>query len=96
LWHGSRFSNYVGIITQGLKIAPPEAPHTGYVHGKGIYFANEIGLSFSYGWPSLSGGVGVYILAEVALGNKGPSEGSTATEARMLAKGFNSTHVDNA
>jgi len=40
LWHGSRFSNYVGIITQGLKIAPPEAPHTGYVHGKGIYFAN--------------------------------------------------------
>lgn len=27
LWHGSRFSNYVGIITQGLRIAPPEAPH---------------------------------------------------------------------
>lgn len=40
LWHGSRFSNYVGIITQGLRIAPPEAPHTGYLHGKGIYFAN--------------------------------------------------------
>jgi len=30
LWHGSRFSNYAGIIRQGLRIAPPEAPHTGY------------------------------------------------------------------
>jgi len=66
------------------------------VYGKGVYFANEIGLSFHYGCPSLSGGVGVYILAEVALGNKGPSEGSTATEAGMLAKGFNSAHVGNA
>ena len=96
LWHGSRFSNYVGIITQGLRIAPPEAPHTGYVHGKGIYFANQIGLSFSYGCPHLSNGVGIYILAEVALGSMGPSEGSRATEKTLLARGFNSTHVDNS
>ena len=96
LWHGSRFSNYVGIITQGLKIAPPEAPHTGYVHGKGIYFANEIGLSWSYGCPGLSNGVGIYILAEVALGNMGPSIGSSANEKNRLEAGFNSTHVDRA
>ena len=79
-----------------MRIAPPEAPHTGYLHGKGIYFANQIGLSFSYGCPHLSNGVGIYILAEVALGNSGPSIGSIANEKNMLEKGFNSTHVDNS
>ncbi len=29
LWHGSRVSNFCGIISQGLRIAPPEAPVTG-------------------------------------------------------------------
>jgi poly [ADP-ribose] polymerase len=29
LWHGSRTTNYVGILSQGLRIAPPEAPVTG-------------------------------------------------------------------
>ena len=31
LWHGSRLANWVGIINQGLRIAPPEAPVTGYM-----------------------------------------------------------------
>ena len=35
LWHGSRLSNWVGILSQGLRIAPPEAPVTGYMFGKG-------------------------------------------------------------
>ena len=34
LWHGSRVSNFVGILSQGLRIAPPEAPVTGYMFGK--------------------------------------------------------------
>ena len=38
LWHGSGRSNFVGIITQGLRIAPPEAPVTGYMFGKGSLF----------------------------------------------------------
>jgi poly [ADP-ribose] polymerase len=29
LWHGSRLTNFVGILSQGLRIAPPEAPVTG-------------------------------------------------------------------
>lgn len=29
LWHGSRITNYAGILSHGLKIAPPEAPVTG-------------------------------------------------------------------
>ncbi|RLN93767.1 hypothetical protein BBJ28_00013750, partial [Nothophytophthora sp. Chile5] len=35
LWHGSRLSNFVGILSQGLRIAPPEAPKNGYYFGKG-------------------------------------------------------------
>lgn len=38
LWHGSRISNFVGILSQGLRIAPPEAPVTGYMFGKGTQF----------------------------------------------------------
>uniref|UniRef100_A0A803RC64 Poly [ADP-ribose] polymerase n=1 Tax=Cannabis sativa TaxID=3483 RepID=A0A803RC64_CANSA len=40
LWHGSRLTNWTGILSQGLRIAPPEAPVTGYMFGKGVYFAD--------------------------------------------------------
>lgn len=41
LWHGSRATNFGGILSQGLRIAPPEAPVSGYMFGKGIvsYYA---------------------------------------------------------
>ena len=32
----------VGILSKGLLIAPPEAPVTGYMFGKGIYFADVV------------------------------------------------------
>jgi hypothetical protein len=32
---GSRLTNFVGILSQGLRIAPPEAPKSGYRFGKG-------------------------------------------------------------
>lgn len=41
LWHGSRLTNYASIISQGLRIAPPEAPVSGYRFGKGVYFAGK-------------------------------------------------------
>lgn len=31
---GSRLTNFMGILSQGLRIAPPEAPATGYMFGK--------------------------------------------------------------
>lgn len=40
LFHGSAMYNFIGILSQGLRIAPPEAPPTGYMFGKGIYFAD--------------------------------------------------------
>ena len=33
LWHGSRTANFGGILSQGLRIAPPEAPRSGYMFG---------------------------------------------------------------
>lgn len=39
LWHGSRTTNYGGILSQGLRIAPPEAPMNGYAFGKVMYYS---------------------------------------------------------
>ncbi|CEM03092.1 unnamed protein product [Vitrella brassicaformis CCMP3155] len=71
LWHGSRLTNYVGILSQGLRIAPPEAPVSGYMFGKGVYFADMVSKSAQYCYVPSGGrsNVGVMMLAEVALGD---------------------------
>ncbi|KAJ3973280.1 PARP-domain-containing protein [Lentinula raphanica] len=66
LWHGSRTTNFAGILSQGLRIAPPEAPVNGYMFGKGVYFADMMSKSAGYCYPFLSGGIGVLLLCEVA------------------------------
>ena len=48
LWHGSGLSNFTGILSQGMRIAPPEAPVSGYAYGKGIYMADMAGMSIGY------------------------------------------------
>jgi poly [ADP-ribose] polymerase 2/3/4 len=69
LWHGSRLTNWVGILSQGLRIAPPEAPVSGYMFGKGVYFADMISKSANYCFTSKENNTGVLLLCEVALGN---------------------------
>ena len=68
LWHGTRFSNFVGILTQGMRIAPPEAPCSGYLFGKGLYFADMAEKSTRYCRTYDSRGTGLMLLCEVALG----------------------------
>ncbi|KAI8896085.1 poly polymerase catalytic domain-containing protein [Globomyces pollinis-pini] len=68
LWHGSRLTNFVGILSQGLRIAPPEAPVTGYMFGKGVYFADMVSKSANYCFTSRQNNVGILLLCEVALG----------------------------
>ncbi|XP_068953805.1 poly [ADP-ribose] polymerase 2 isoform X2 [Petaurus breviceps papuanus] len=68
LWHGSRLGNWVGILSHGLRIAPPEAPVTGYMFGKGIYFADMSSKSANYCFASRLKDVGLLLLSEVALG----------------------------
>ncbi|KAF3849867.1 hypothetical protein F7725_019586 [Dissostichus mawsoni] len=58
LWHGSRKTNYAGIMSQ-----------TGYMFGKGVYFADMVSKSANYCHTSQSDPVGLLLLAEVALGN---------------------------
>ncbi|ORY32440.1 PARP-domain-containing protein [Rhizoclosmatium globosum] len=70
LWHGSRLSNFVGILSQGLRIAPPEAPVTGYMFGKGVYFADMVSKSANYCFTSPSNNTGLLLLCEVALGDE--------------------------
>ncbi|THC94070.1 hypothetical protein EYZ11_006440 [Aspergillus tanneri] len=68
LWHGSRSTNYGGILSQGLRIAPPEAPVSGYMFGKGVYFADMSTKSANYCWASSSANVGLLLLCDVELG----------------------------
>ncbi|KAK7104156.1 poly [ADP-ribose] polymerase 1-like [Littorina saxatilis] len=89
LWHGSRTTNYAGILSQGLRIAPPEAPVTGYMFGKGAYFADMVSKSANYCRTSKSDPVGVLLLCEVALGNMHELTGASYIE--KLPKGKHST-----
>jgi len=68
LYHGSRLSNWAGILSQGLRIAPPEAPSTGYMFGKGVYFADMSSKSANYCFTTRSHPVGLLLLCEVSLG----------------------------
>ncbi|KAI1482462.1 hypothetical protein K445DRAFT_18163 [Daldinia sp. EC12] len=72
LWHGSRCTNFGGILSQGLRIAPPEAPATGYstllLFGKGIYLADMSSKSANYCYPSISNGHALLLLCEAELG----------------------------
>jgi poly [ADP-ribose] polymerase len=92
LWHGSRLTNWTGILSQGhsfshlcgsflascnniwlkhgctssgLRIAPPEAPVTGYMFGKGVYFADMFSKSANYCYPTPTAADGVLLLCEV-------------------------------
>lgn len=69
LWHGSRTTNFGGILSQGLRIAPPEAPVNGYAFGKGVYMADISSKSANYCMAGMSGGHGLLLLCEAELGN---------------------------
>lgn len=68
LWHGSRSTNFVSILSKGLRIAPKEAPSTGLMFGKGIYFADIVSKSANYSSVHLNDSTGLLLLCDVALG----------------------------
>lgn len=55
--------------SQGLRIAPPDAPVTGYMFGKGIYFADIVSKSANYCFTTQSQPEGLLLLCEVILGD---------------------------
>ena len=88
LWHGSGIGNFVGILSQGLRIAPPEAPVSGYRFGKGIYFADMI--EKSAGYCRAYNSEACALLGDVACGNFSLKYGSDCN-ANNLPKGTHST-----
>ena len=91
LWHGSRLTNFVGILSQGLRIAPPEAPVTGYMFGKGIYFADMVSKSANYCCANRHFPVGLIILAEVAVGNELQMTSSDYNADEKVKEAYHST-----
>ena len=51
-----------------MKIAPPEAPTTGYLFGKGLYFTDCCSKAAYYCGASKKNPDGLLLLSEVALG----------------------------
>lgn len=89
LFHGSAMTNMLGILAQGLRIAPPEAPATGYMFGKGLYFADLFSKSAAY---SLGGSQSkLMLLCEVALGNM--CELYKQTYIEQTPHGYDSVHA---
>ncbi|KJX93203.1 poly polymerase 2 adp-ribosyltransferase 2 like protein [Zymoseptoria brevis] len=93
LWHGSRSTNYGGILSQGLRIAPPEAPVSGYMFGKGIYLADMASKSANYCNSYASGGHALLLLCEAELGDPMQELVDASYDAGndALAKGLLST-----
>merc|ERR1719391_685984 len=89
LYHGSRISNWAGILGQGLRIAPPEAPVTGYMFGKGVYFADMSSKSANYCFTNRTNNIGLLMICEVALGKQNKLVNADYN-ADKLPKGFNS------
>jgi poly [ADP-ribose] polymerase len=93
LWHGSRVTNFGGILGQGLRIAPPEAPVSGYMFGKGIYLADMSSKSANYCCSYSSGGTALLLLCEAELGNPMHelTDASYSAGEDAKAKGLHST-----
>ena len=72
-----------------MRIAPPEAPVTGYMFGKGIYFADMVSKSANYCNTSRSNNTGILMLCDVALGSM--YERKAADYIEKLPKGKHST-----
>lgn len=94
LWHGSTFSNWGGILSQGLRIAPPEAPACGYAFGKGVYFADVPQKSSGYTRYHMSDQIGLLALCDVAVGKPFYAKNcDSSLNKNNIPKGTDSTHA---
>jgi len=90
LWHGSRISNFGGILSRGLCIAPPSAPVTGYMFGKGVYFADCASKSANYCHVTAEAPYGLLLLCKVALGKSHGIYDADDKLPKSLPKGYHS------
>lgn len=69
LSHGSRMSNFMGILSTGFRIPKDNQVTNGCTLGRGIYFADVITKSFNYCNSRETDDEAFIIICEVALGN---------------------------
>jgi poly [ADP-ribose] polymerase 2/3/4 len=68
LVHGSRMSNFMSILSTGLRVPLASQVANGSILGPGIYFADVSSKSLNYCQTSDTNGIGFLLLCEVALG----------------------------
>lgn len=99
LFHGTKNSNMVGILSRGLLIAPKNVPVTDYMFGKGIYFADQSTKSAQYSlmWANNRRSMGYLFLADVALGKvkkeTGPQYREEAPNGHHSVQGCQGLHL---
>jgi poly [ADP-ribose] polymerase len=96
LFHGSRNSNIPGILKTGLRIAPKEAPVSGYAFDKGLYFAKHSTKSLNYSvlpFPNMRNAKNCFLfIVKVKLGKQLIKPYGSGDELRECKKGgFDST-----
>lgn len=91
LWYGSRLSNFVGILSQGLRIPPTEAPNSGYSFGKGIYLADMMGKIANNCKSSESDISSCALICEAAMGT--PFELNTTYNVSNLPPNLNRLNI---
>lgn len=74
LFHGTSMSNILGIMSEGMRIAPPESEASGSMFGKGLYFADTFDKSANY---SSGHSTHIMFICEVALGSMIPTYEAT-------------------
>ena len=94
-FHGTKVENVIGILSQGLKIAPVQAINTGKSYGTGIYLSDSFLYSlgycnhFIYNRNNLLNNVINYydkkfvFMAEVAVGKTGPNADTSVINMTM-------------
>ena len=83
--------NFLGILSQELKIVPPEVPSSGYFYGKGVYFADMPQKSSCYYY--LINGEALILLTEVSLGEEDKRTNVNFNLPNTLDKKANSVHA---
>lgn len=90
LFHGSRISNFLGIMTQSLRVQPEGIRRQGNLLGRGIYFSDSVSKAIQYtndaNAPAQSSRF--VIVCEVALGNS--QNLNRFSHDYKLQEGFNS------
>jgi poly [ADP-ribose] polymerase len=101
LWHGTRSSNLLSILKNGLIIPPASASQcTGRMFGNGLYFSNQSTKSLNYAtsYWNRSGSTEqrtFMLLADVALGREYRPKTRTAdVGSGKLPKGYDSLWVE--